>query len=84
MDKKGLSSDRVNLIMGRYAEQSFSIAEQCKKYIQDSVMNMGERLKYFSMIPDVISRLRMDYYWQKLEEKIKKDVIAKASDLEAR
>ncbi|MCB8516382.1 hypothetical protein, partial [Enterococcus durans] len=26
---------------------------------------------------------RMDYYWQKLEEKIKKDVIAKASDLEA-
>ena len=50
LDKKGLSSDRVNLIMGRYAEQSFSIAEQCKKYIQ---------------------------------EKIKKDVIAKASDLEA-
>ena len=83
LDKKGLSSDRVNLIMGRYAEQSFSIAEQCKKYIQDSVMNMGKRLKYFSMIPDVISRLRMDYYWQELEEKIKKDVIAKASDLEA-
>lgn len=83
VEKKGFSSERFKLIMGRYAEQSVSILEQCKKYIQEAEKNLARRLKYITVLPDVISRLRMDFHWQELEEKIKVDILAQSNSLEA-
>lgn len=83
VEKKGITSERFKLIIGRYAEQSVSIMEQCKKYIQEAEKNLGKRLKYMTVLPDVISRLRMDFHWQELEGKITDDILEQSGNLES-
>ncbi|EIW2075286.1 hypothetical protein MBU21_000422 [Enterococcus faecalis] len=57
--------------------------EQCKKYIQEAEKNLGKRLKYMTVLPDVISRLRMDFHWQELEGKITDDILEQSGNLES-
>lgn len=83
VEKKGVTSERFKLIIGRYAEKSFSIMEQCKKYIQEAEYNLGKRQKYIKVLPDVISRLRMDFHWQELEYKVKDDILKQSDKLES-
>ncbi|EGP5659630.1 DUF4297 domain-containing protein [Enterococcus faecium] len=82
LEKKGLSANRFEVILDKYSERMFSMAQKCREEIKLVIKNPVRRVEYFKYIQILLSDIKRTFHLRELMKSITEDIQVKLIELD--
>lgn len=82
LEKKGLSTNRFEVILDKYSERMFSTAQKCREEIKLVIKNPVKRAGYFKYIQVLLSDIKRNFHLKELMEGITEEIQFKLGEFD--